>query len=123
MKVKPLYLFIFILAVLLLCYILTTLKEGMTSDSNSNTTVGISKSDIPAGNEDLYILKSQIVPPVCPACPTITECPRQKPCPACPPCGRCPEPAFDCKKVPNYSAGQNNTIPRPVLSDFSQFGM
>ena len=43
------------------------------------------------------------MPPVCPKCPQRSVCPREKPCPACPPCGRCPEPAFTCKKVPNYS--------------------
>ena len=46
-------------------------------------------------------------------------------CPPCPACARCPEPSFDCKKVPNYSIGQNGamSVPRPVLADFSQFGM
>ena len=44
--------------------------------------------------------------------------------PPCPPCARCPEPSFDCKKVPNYNIGQQNTyLPRPVLASFSQFGM
>lgn len=91
---------------------------------------GIPASQIPNGQEDLYILKSSVVPPVCPACPQSTECPREKPCPACPPCGRCPEPAFECKKVPNYSADRDygsiqggSFLPMPVLSDFSQFGM
>ena len=91
---------------------------------------GIPASQIPDGQEDLYILKSSVVPPVCPACPQSTECPREKPCPACPPCGRCPEPAFECKKVPNYSADTSygsvqggSFLPMPVLSDFSQFGM
>ena len=41
----------------------------------------------------------------------------------CPPCGRCPEPAFDCKKVPNYGSTNSEYLPTPVLSDFSQFGM
>ena len=31
---------------------------------------GVSRKMIPRGNEDLYILKSEIVPPVCPACPS-----------------------------------------------------
>ncbi len=75
------------------------------------------------GDEDMYILKSEIVPPVCPACPTQTTCPRQEPCPPCPPCARCPEPAFECKKVPNYRTDNSQYLPRPVLSDFSQFGM
>ena len=75
-----------------------------------------------------YILKSEIVPPVCPKCPDSKTCPalaRQKPCPSCPPCGRCPEPAFECKKVPNYSAisasNAGNLLPMPRLNSFAQF--
>jgi len=86
-------------------------------------TQGIPRSQIPSGDEDQYILKSEIVPPVCPACPAITECPRQKKCEPCPPCGRCPEPAFECKKVPNYKSASPSFLPRPILSDFSQFGL
>jgi len=85
--------------------------------------LGIPRSQIPEGDEDLYILKSEIVPPVCPACPSSAVCPRQKPCPPCPPCARCPEPAFECKKVPNYRNNDDMYLPRPVLADFSQFGM
>lgn len=88
---------------------------------------GINANQIPPGQEDLYILKSQVVPPVCPKCPDpiiqsndstdITKCP------PCPPCARCPEPAFDCKKVPNYNAFNPDYMPVPVISDFSGFGM
>jgi hypothetical protein len=90
---------------------------------------GISRSQIPPGQEDLYILKSQVVPPVCPACPDpIVKCPSKDDevntkCPPCPPCARCPEPAFDCKKVPNYKAVSPSFLPVPVLNDFSSFGM
>jgi hypothetical protein len=84
---------------------------------------GISRSQIPSGQEDLYILKSQVVPPVCPACPVGAACPRQEKCPPCPACARCPEPSFECKKVPNYNAIGNDGVPTPVLSDFSSFGM
>jgi len=84
---------------------------------------GIPRSQIPPGQEDLYMLKSEIVPPVCPACPTSSACPRQEPCPACPACARCPEPSFECKKVPNYNAINNEYLPAPILNDFSQFGM
>lgn len=43
-------------------------------------------------------------------------------CPPCPACERCPEPAFECKKVPNYrSASMDNYMPLPVLNDFSRF--
>lgn len=114
-------------------------REGLTNPENTtnpiNTSsgklpklnyepIGIKKEQLPKGQEDLYILKSQIVPPVCPACPTVSACPTQDPPPPCPPCGRCPEPSFDCKKVPNYSSANiSRYAPRPVLSDFSQFGM
>jgi hypothetical protein len=122
------------------------------SGSNPYSSVlpsGIPRSQIPQGSEDLYILKSEVIPPVCPACPSTTVCPsstKDKP-PPCPPCARCPEPNFTCKKVPNYGAsdysaayygssgggGFNDdydemssnykSLPVPVLSDFSTFGM
>ena len=93
------------------------------SDYSSTLPPGIPRSQIPPGQEDLYILKSEVVPPVCPACPTSAACPRQEPCPPCPACARCPEPAFECKKVPNYNAINNEYLPAPVLNDFSTFGM
>jgi hypothetical protein len=100
---------------------------------------GIPGSQIPPGQDDLYILKSEIVPPVCPACPAM-KCDAaagsngggsgsgsgsgsENKCPPCPPCARCPEPAFECKKVPNYNSNNENAFPRPVLNSFSQFGM
>ena len=44
-------------------------------------------------------------------------------CPPCPACARCPEPAFSCKKVPNYnSSAVNEHLPMPVLNNFSNFG-
>ena len=84
---------------------------------------GIPSHMIPTGDEDLYILKSEIVPPVCPACPAVTACPGKQECEPCPPCGRCPEAPFECKKVPNYRAANSSYLPMPVLNDFSQFGM
>ena len=73
--------------------------------------------------EDLYILKSQIVPPVCPVCPSITGCADGgRKCAACPPCERCPDPAFKCISVPDYPA-LGDMQPRGVLTDFSTFGM
>lgn len=83
---------------------------------------GIPKGRIPRGQENLYILKSEIVPPVCPACPSL-NCNNSssgidvKKCPPCPPCARCPEPAFECKKVPNYnSRGLMDQLPIPWAS-------
>lgn len=86
---------------------------------------GIYGWQIPKGEEDKYILKSQVVPPVCPKCPDVqcnTSFDDSK-CPPCPACERCPEPSFSCEKVPNYSAFNSKTMPLPVLSDFSNFGM
>lgn len=108
-------------------------EKGSTAaqaDVSSALPKGIPFSQIPAGDEDLYIRKSEVVPPVCPVCPAVAEIPREKPCPPCPACERCPEPAFECKKVPNYSrragngsGGVDSFMPRPVLTDFSSFGM
>ena len=92
-------------------------------DYSNSLPKGIPKSQIPRGDEHLYILKSEVVPPVCPACPPASIVPREKPCPACPACARCPEPSFECKKVPNYNAVNNQYLPVPVLSNFSSFGM
>jgi hypothetical protein len=79
-------------------------------DYSDSLPKGIPKNQIPPGNEDLYILKSEVVPPVCPACPAAAAvCPRQEPCPPCPACARCPESSFECKKVPNYNSISNNS--------------
>lgn len=93
------------------------------SDYYSSMPPGIPASQIPPGQEDLYILKSEIVPPVCPACPTSSACPRQEKCPPCPACARCPEPSFECKKVPNYNSINEEYLPQPIVNDFSTFGM
>jgi hypothetical protein len=76
----------------------------------------------------LYILKSQVVPPVCPVCPASKNNSNNDPdgepkCQPCPPCARCPEPSFECKKVPNYNAINNSYLPQPIINDFSSFGM
>ena len=84
---------------------------------------GIPASAIPSGNEDLYILKSEVVPPVCPMCPTANCPPSGKKCPPCPACARCPEPAFECKKVPNYNTINDDMLPQQVLPGYSTFGM
>lgn len=143
------------------------LVEGMASSSSSSK--GITKDQIPPGQEHLYILKSQVVPPSCPINPGFNKATSEdeyngnddaenddegnnasveqdgssglsnglgaafnssngsnnKKCPPCPACARCPEPSFECKKVPNYSVGANGSmsVPRPVLADFTQFGM
>ena len=105
---------------------------GTSSSSNgynysSSLPPGIPASQIPPGQEDLYMLKSQMVPPICPApisCSSSSNDPDKEPkCAPCPSPQRCPEPSFECKKVPNYNAIDNQYLPQPVLSDFSSFGM
>lgn len=137
MRFHKLHLFIILLLSLVFCGCLGSfMREGMSSrqptttgtDSSATSTssalpAGVPASQIPPGQEDMYILKSEIVPPVCPMCPQAAACPRQEKCPPCPACARCPEPAFECKKVPNYASSNDNYLPRPIMSDFSQFGM
>lgn len=99
------------------------LPSSSSSTNSGASSYGIPKSMIPSGQEDLYVLKTSIIPPICPAPTVINTCKNDTPPPPCPPCARCPEPSFDCKKVPNYSAVNNQFMPVPVLADFSQFGM
>ena len=102
----------------------STYKSTSNSNSNSSSTftnkkidgsvydsvfpVGVSKSMIPDGEENLYILKSQIVPPVCPSqCANGASKSKGEKCPPCPGCERCKEPDFACKKVPNYGKDES----------------
>ena len=77
------------------------LEENVVRDKGSRDAAAAKSAGIDLSK---YILKSEIVPPVCPKCPDSRSCPRQKPCPPCPPPGRCPEAAFECKKVPSHNA-------------------
>lgn len=139
------------------------LREKLSNKSDSSK--GITRDQIPPGQEHLYVLKSQVVPPSCPTNPGFSNRTgetngddeadgedsnleleqedtsglsnglgsafrgmggsKNKKCPPCPACARCPEPSFECKKVPNYSVSSNGSmsVPRPVLADFTQFGM
>ena len=116
-----------------------TVAAAASSSSSSSSAYdsvfpkGIPASQIPPGQQDLYILKSEVVPPVCPACPA-QPCTgsgsgsgsgslSKEKCPPCPACARCPEPSFECKKVPNYNAISNDYLPVPVVNSFSTFGM
>jgi hypothetical protein len=83
-----------------------SLTNNTISSQQAQTINGIPGRSIPIGQEDLYILKSQIVPPVCPACPQICAGKSSKEsCPPCPACARCPESTdFTCKRVPDYSS-------------------
>ena len=111
MKLNNKHVFLIFLITALLSTIFFQVKE----------TMEVKQNNIPQRDENLYILKSQAVPPVCPKCPDSKVCPRQKPCQPCPPCERCPEPAFTCKKVPNYESTNKGYLPLPRLNTFSSF--
>tara|TARA_B110000046_G_scaffold150372_1_gene158723 strand:+ start:4229 stop:4594 length:366 start_codon:yes stop_codon:yes gene_type:complete len=116
-----LIIFIFLIGAIIgtLVSLYTPSREGL--ENWDGTGEGVTGDDILDGDKDLYILKSQIVPPVCPRCPDAAVCPRKEPCPSCPPCARCPEPAFTCKKVPNYNSQNKTGLPIPMLNTFSEF--
>jgi len=83
------------------------LEEDIIPDRRSRDMAAAKAAGIDLSK---YILKSEVVPPVCPKCPDSRSCPRQKPCPPCPPPARCPEPAFECKKVPTHNAASVNGL-------------
>ena len=103
---------------------INNINNNNNNNTNTNRPNGISRNQIPNGHEDLYILKSQIVPPVCPVCPNIiNKCEnKNEKCPPCKPCGRCPEPSYECIMKPKFNS-DNSSLPIPVLANFSTFGM
>lgn len=134
LKLSNLHLFLLLILVLALSALGLNVVEGFEGETGNGGEAhpalpeGIKKSDIPEEDEDLYILKSEVVPPVCPKCPDLKmECDGKKDsCPPCPPCARCPEPAFTCKKVPNYNAASvggklPSQMPMPMLGSFAKF--
>ena len=143
MKLQKLHMFLLLLLVLILCCggFSIGIMEGLTIQQNARERSrgdGVNRPDgevlnniemnelptdkIPKGDEDLYILKSQIVPPVCPKCPDIKRCDLEKECAPCPAPKRCPDKPFECKMVPKYSDPNVTThLPRPVLNSFDSF--
>lgn len=109
-----------------------------TYDYSNYMPSGIPKTAIPYGKEDMYILKSEVVPPVCPVCPPPVVLAKSYdsygstgssysnynyengvhgPPPPCPACDRCPEPIVDCKKVVKYKNGKGSDD----YYDYSQY--
>ena len=112
-------------------------SNSVTSITNVGGTPGLSKST-PVASESASSTPSSVPGPANDAIVqntaalneikgSITQINQQKPpkpetCPPCPACERCPEPAFDCKKVPNYrSPSIGPYLPMPILNDFSTF--
>jgi hypothetical protein len=95
---------------------------------------GIPKAMIPFGQNDLYILKTQIVPPVCPMCPncyrpnkknkkTSSKSKGKSGSSECPACETCNQSNF--QYMPDFNAGQtessSKTDPMPYLNTFASF--
>tara|TARA_B110000444_G_C18769977_1_gene561998 strand:+ start:43 stop:501 length:459 start_codon:yes stop_codon:yes gene_type:complete len=151
MKLQKLHMFLLLLLVLIICCggFSIGVMEGLTLQEDAKTRARgegvnrfnengghdnhpttytqtelkeLSKDKIPNGDEDLYILKSQIVPPVCPKCPDVKKCDKEKECPPCPAPKRCPDKPFECKMMPKYSDPNVSThLPMPVLDSFDSF--
>ena len=64
------------------------------------------QNQIPAGQEDMYILKSQIVPPVCPRCPTL--------------CNSNTNTNIGCPSCGNGNSSSTSTIPDYTQTTSSQ---
>jgi hypothetical protein len=114
MKLSNVHLVLIIIGILMLVNLGFTVKEGLQNKNNS---------DNDNDDSDKYILKSQIVPPVCPKCPDVTVCPdkeKSQQCTPCPPCGRCPSQPF-VNKSWDRPMTLTDYLPRPMLTDFSQF--
>jgi hypothetical protein len=119
MKLTLIHLALIVIGVLMLVNLGYSVKEGLESQG-SYTKNDEDKND---EDSDKYILKSQIVPPVCPKCPDVTVCPNNNNN------GFVPQPFVN----KDYSAGYNVAPgsgsgpltaayePRPMLTDFSQF--
>lgn len=94
--------------------------------NNTNNTVADVSKNTPSGNDPYGYMITQNTNTINDLKGTISQMNQNKPkdpsCPPCPACDRCPEPAFDCKKVPNYrSSAIGQLLPMPILNDFSTF--
>ena len=91
------------------------LPSSERDDENNREKKNINPN--PLANDNAYILKSSIVPPVCPKCPDLISSNKEKKCPPCPPCGRCPETKYKCESIHNTVPFANDlSIVRPNLT-------
>ena len=112
MKLSLIHLALIVIGVLMLVNLGYSVKEGMEANEDE-------KED---DDRDKYILKTQIVPPVCPKCPDVTVCPNNSNAPT----GWVPQPFANRDYNSQYNvapgSGSGPTYePRPMLTDFSQF--
>ena len=117
MKLTLIHLVLIVIGVLMLVNLGYSVKEGLVSHRNKKKT----QTEHDEEDKDKYILKTQIVPPVCPKCPDVTVCPNNKTAPT----GLMPQPFVNKDYALGYNVapGPLTTAyePRPMLTDFSQF--
>lgn len=112
MKLTNIHLMFIVVGVLMMVNLGMTVREGMRVKKKRT-------------DEDKYILKSQIVPPVCPKCPDVTVCPNAD---------TNNNSSTSYNYMPSFAQFANKTLqtatapstignylPRPMLTDFSQF--
>jgi hypothetical protein len=117
MKLTLIHLVLIVVGVLMLVNLGYSVKEGMESQGKYN-------KDEDDEDKDKYILKTQIVPPVCPKCPDVVACPNNSSS-----TGWVPQPFVnrDYNSQYNVAPGSGSGPitaayePRPMLTDFSQF--
>jgi hypothetical protein len=123
MKLSLIHLALIVIGVLMLVNLGYSVKEGMESQGYLNKKDEDKEED--EDDKDKYILKTQIVPPVCPKCPDVTVCPNNSNAPT----GWVPQPFAnkDYNSQYNVAPGSGSGSltsayePRPMLTDFSQF--
>lgn len=100
--------------------------DNVTTKNMEGSNCNVQPNEMGAGVQP-YSTSTVFIPPpsgVLSSTSTVSSapsCPEPAPCPSC---ARCPEPAFQCKKVPNYERTDNERyVPQAVLTDFSSFGM
>ena len=120
MKLTYIHLALIVIGVLMLVNLGYSVKEGMKSQG------AYTKNDDDKNDEDSdkYILKSQIVPPVCPKCPDVTVCPNNNNNNNS--TGFVPQPFANKDYLYGYNVAPGMPLtaayePRPMLTDFSQF--
>ena len=121
MKLTLIHLALIVIGVLMLVNLGYSVKEGMESQGYLNNDTDEDEKEEDEDDKDKYILKTQIVPPVCPKCPDVVACPNNSN-------GWVPSPfanrdynsQYNISPAPGSGSGPTYE-PRPMLTDFSQF--
>jgi len=123
MKLTLIHLALIVVGVLMLVNLGYSVKEGMESQGYLNNDKDEDEKEEDEDDKDKYILKTQIVPPVCPKCPDVTVCPNNGGGSWVP----SPFANRDYNSQYNVAPGSGSGPiasayePRPMLTDFSQF--